>query len=385
MNKFLLSLSKEMKMMLLGLSILFGLIFGYHLFQKIMLKHQLAKRADMVMSVSSTKATKQPWQPFISATGSLRATLGVNVTTELAGMVREIYFKPGDKIEKGMLLIKLNDDTEVAQLHAYQAEAALAEITYERDKAQYEIKAVSQATLDADLANWKNQIALVQQQTATIAKKNIRAPFSGKLGINLVYPGQYLSPGDSIVTLQQLDPIFVDFFLPQQELVNIKTGQNIKLTTDVYPGKEFLGQITTIDPQVDTATRNVKVEATISNSDELLYPGMFGQVIIDTGKIDQFVTVPQNAISFNSYGNIIYVVKDNKAHQVFVQTGDTRDNQIAVLSGIEDGDEVITSGQLKLKNGSPIKISNDLFKNESALEGKTKKLDNAIDQSEDRE
>lgn len=355
--------------MLIGVAILFGVIFGYQAFKSIMLKRYLAKSSSKTFSVSTVEAKKQPWQPRISATGSLRATLGVDVTTELAGMVEEIYFTPGTKIQKDSPVVKLRDNTEVAQLRSYQAAATLAQITYERDEAQYNIKAVSKATLDNDIANLKNQLALVDQQKSIIAKKNIRAPFSGKLGICLVYPGQYINPGDKIVTLQQLDPIYVDFYLPQQQLIHIKKGQEVKLKADPYSGKIFTGKITAIDPKVEVSTRNVRIEATISNPQELLYPGMFGQVEIDTGKINQYITLPQNAISFNSYGEIVYIVKDNVAHQKFVEVGDTRDNQIAVLKGIDEGDQVVTSGQLKLKNGSAVKINNDLFKEQKVLNG----------------
>lgn len=386
-------MKKPMLIMLAGVMLLFGSIFAYQVFQKIMQKRFLSARADKIISVSSVKATTKAWQPYISATGSLRATLGVDVTTELAGMVQEIYFKPGDKVERGTPLLKLNDSTEVAQLRSYQAEAKLARITYERDKAQYDIQAVSQATLDTDIANFKSQVAQVEQQKSVVAKKNIHAPFSGKLGICLVYPGQYVNPGDKIVTLQQLDPIYVDFYLPQQELVRIKTGQNIKLTTDAYPNTIFTGTISTIDPKVESSTRNVRVEATIHNPDEKLYPGMFGQVELDTGKVDYYVTLPQNAISFNSFGEIVYLVIKNEqstdgtpqyvAKQTFVDVGEIRKNEIAVLSGVKAGDEVVTSGQLKLKNGSRISVNNDLFPSEKILNSGENELSERIDNEEE--
>lgn len=381
---------KPMTIMLILVGILFGAIFAYQMFKKQMIKKYLAKNSGQVVTVSATTAKMQTWQPKIMATGSLRATLGVDITTELAGMVREIYFKPGDKIQKGMPILKLNDDTEVAQLQINQAAAQLAKLTYDRDKAQYDIKAVSQATLDTDTANLKSQLAQVSEQKSIVAKKNIQAPFSGRLGVCLVYPGQYLNPGDKIVTLQKLDPIYVDFYLPQQELIKIKTGQTIKLTTDSYPKEIFNGKITTIDPKVETSTRNVRVEATISNPNELLLPGMFGQVELDTGVVNHYITVPQNAISFNSYGEIIYIVQEAEkdkagkptyiARQSFVDVGDTRDNEIAILRGLKEGDQVVTSGQLKLKNGSPVVVKNNLLPadqilNKSDDEGLSKKID----------
>jgi membrane fusion protein, multidrug efflux system len=377
-------IKKPMTIMLIIVGILFGSIFAYQIFKAKMIKKYLSKNSVKIVTVSTTEAKTQNWQPTILATGSLRATLGVDITTELAGMVREIYFKPGDRIKKGTPILKLNDNTEQAQLQVAQAAAQLAQITYVRDKAQFDIKAVSQATLDSDDANLKSQLAQVAQQQSLLAKKNIQAPFSGRLGVCLVYPGQYLNPGDKIATLQQLDPIYVDFFVPQQELVRLKTGQSIKLKIDSYPKEVFSGKITTIDPKVEVSTRNVRVEATLSNPKELLLPGMFGQVEIDTGLVNRYITVPQNAISFNSYGEIVYLVqeagkdKNGKpsyiAKQSFVEVGDTRDNQIAVLKGIKEGDQVVTSGQLKLKNGSPVTINNDLDDKVST---------NAIDQSEE--
>lgn len=364
-------IKKPMTIMLIAVGVLFGSIFAYQIFKAKMIKQYLSKSSVKIVTVSTTEAKMQNWQPTILATGSLRATLGVDITTELAGMVREIYFKPGDRIKKNMPILKLNDDTEVSQLQVNQAAAQLAKITYDRDKAQFDIKAVSQATLDTDITNLKSQLALVAQQQSIVAKKNIQAPFSGRLGVCLVYPGQYLNPGDKIATLQQLDPIYVDFFVPQQELVRIKTGQSVKLKIDSYPKEVFSGKITTIDPKVEVTTRNVRVEATLNNPKELLLPGMFGQVEIDTGLINRYITVPQNAISFNSYGEIVYLVQETGkdkngkpsyiAKQSFVEVGDTRDNQIAVLKGIKEGDQVVTSGQLKLKNGSPIIINNDLM------------------------
>lgn len=389
------NIRKPMTIMLTVVGILFGSIFAFQIFKAKMIKKYLSKNSEQTVTVSATKATTQPWQPIITATGSVRAKLGVDVTTELAGMVREIYFKPGDKVEKGTPLVKLNDNTDIAQLKIYQAAAELAKITYDRDKAQFDIKAVSQATLDADTSNLKSQIAQVAMQNATIAKKNIQAPFSGRLGICLVYPGQYLNPGDKIVTLQQLDPIYIDFYLPQQEISKIKVGQTIKLTTDSYPNDKFIGKITTIDPMVESSTRNVRIEATLSNPKELLLPGMFGYVEIDTGKINNYITIPQNAISFNSYGEVVYLVKESGkdkkgqptyiAKQSFIEVGDTRDNEIAVLKGITDGEQIVTSGQLKLKNGSPIVIKNDIIPAEKVLNKGESELSKKINKMEGSE
>jgi membrane fusion protein (multidrug efflux system) len=310
------------------------------------------------------------WQPKLKASGSLRAIRGVSVTTELAGLVTKIMFTPGATVKQGTLLVQLNADAEIGQLQSLQAQAALAQITYKRDQAQYKIHAVSKQTVDSDFENLQSLQGQVAQQAATVAKKTIRAPFTGRLGINNVNPGQYVNVGDKIVTLQTLDPIYADFYMPQQTLAEIKVGQNVALISDTFPKKTFTGKITTIEPTVDPSTRNVEVEATLPNPDYQLTPGMFATVEIITGEPKRFLTVPQSAISFNPYGDIVYVItqqgkdKDGKpmqiANQKFVITGQTRGDQITVLKGLKGGETIVTSGQLKLKNGSQIAVNNSV-------------------------
>jgi membrane fusion protein (multidrug efflux system) len=261
----------------------------------------------------------------------------------------------------------LNIDADVAQLHALQATAELNKITYNRDKAQLAIKGVSKEVVDTDAATLKNMLALVDQQTATIAKKIIRAPFAGRLGISNVNPGQYINPGDSIVTLQQLDPIYVDFYVPQQSLSRLKVNQSVTLVSDTFPGKKFKGKITTINPIIDSSTRNVEIEATIENPEFELVPGAFVTATVDTGNAQRFLTLPQTAITFNPYGDVVYLVqksdKDKSvltAQQSFVTEGDTRGEQVAITQGLKEGDEVVTTGQLKLKNGTEITIDNSV-------------------------
>lgn len=360
--------------MLISLFILFGAIFGYKFFISIMIKHAIASQKQVV-TVSTTKANSMVWQSELKAVGSLRAIRGVSVTTELAGMVKNIEFTPGTMVNANTVLVQLNMNTDIAQLRALQASEKLAAITYLRDKKQYQAQAISKQILDTDIANWKNLHAQVAGQKATIAKKIIRAPFSGRLGISAVNPGQYLNPGDKVVTLQQLDPIYVDFNLPQQNLTELKMGQEIKLQSDSFPGETFKGIITTIDPLVDVSTRNLAIEATIENPKLELMPGMFATVVIATNQPQKFITLPQTAIAFNPYGNIVYLVKQSElkkgkpaltVQQIFVTTGETRGDQITVLKGVNEGDEVVTSGQLKLKNGSEIAINNSVVPSDSA-------------------
>ena len=355
--------------MLIGVAILFGLVFCWIALKTFFIKRYFASLQHPVFTVSTMKVDSLIWHPKLKAVGSLRAKVGVNVTTELPGMVQDIHFTPGEEVTKGELLVQLNAGTELGQLHALQAQVELAKITYQRDKAQFNVHAISKQTVDTDEWNLKNLQAQVEQQTATVNKKTIRAPFSGQLGINNINPGQFLNVGDTITTLQALDPLYADFSLPQQALAKLKLGQQINLVTDTFPNQTFAGKITTIQPAVDIATRNVQVEATIPNPQFKLKPGMFAQVDVYSEKSQKYITVPQSAISFNPYGDIAFVVKDSgkkdkknqpllSVMQVFVTVGDTRGDQVAILKGLHEGEVIVTSGQLKLKNGSDIVINN---------------------------
>jgi membrane fusion protein (multidrug efflux system) len=254
-------------------------------------------------------------------------------------------------------------------LQELQATAALDAVTYHRDVRQLAADAVSQATVDTDRATLQNANAQVAAQRALMAEKQIRAPFAGTVGIRQVNLGQYLSAGTAIATLQQLNPLFVDFYLPQQSLSQISVGQAITVAIDAFPNQSFPGTISAINSEVDTATRTVQIRATISNDALQLRPGMYATVSIGLGAPQNLITLPQTAITYNSYGDTVFKVKDTKnangpdtltAVQQFVQVGDTRGDQVAVLSGVAAGDQVITAGQLKLKNGTPVAINNSI-------------------------
>jgi membrane fusion protein (multidrug efflux system) len=357
-----------MTIMLVSVALLFGAIFGFKYFKGLMIQKYMASMKSPAVTVSTMKVETSLWQPRLKAVGSLRARVGVNVTTELAGMVQTIYFTPGSEVEKGQVLVQLNAASEIGQLHSLQAQVELAKITFERDKAQFAAHAVSKQVVDTDEWNLKNLQAQVEQQAATVEKKTIRAPFAGRLGVNNINPGQYLNVADTVTTLQALDPIYADFYLPQQTLSQLKLGQQVIVFTDTYKGQPFNGKITTIQPAVDATTRNVQVEATIPNTRLLLAPGMFVDVEVDVASPQTFLTVPQSAISFNPYGDIAYIVKEGKEKdknnkpvltvaQVFVTVGETRGDQIAILKGLSKGDTLVTSGQIKLKNGSRIVVN----------------------------
>ncbi len=360
--------SRRMRLMLIIVGILFGAIFLYKIIMSLFLSFILSRQSH-VATVSEMKVSYSDWQPKVLASGSLRAIRGVNVTSEVAGLVQNIYFTPGSEVTEDTVLVQLNAENDIALLHSLEAQADLAKVTYVRDQAQFTALAVSKQTLDTDAANLKNLRAQVAQQEAFVRKKTIRAPFSGRLGINLVNPGQYINPGDAIVMLQTLDPIYADFYIPQQQLAQLSVGQDVFIKTDAYPKKIFKGKITTINPGIDTTTRNVEVEATVANPTFELAPGMFGSVEINVGSPERFLTLPQTAISFNPYGSIVYVLRKGEgkskhapliAKQAFVITGETRGEQIQILKGLKEGDSVVTSGQLKLKNGAEVAINNSV-------------------------
>ena len=364
-------MKKRMAIMLVAVAILLGGIVGFNLFKGYMMQKYMASAPVPAATVSAMTADYQEWQPQISAVGTLRAVRGVDVTTEVAGLVRSIEFKSGEEVRSGQVLVRLNADSDLAQLHALEAAADLANTVYERDKQQLAAEVISKAQVDTDAADLKSKRALAAQQAAVAEKKTIRAPFAGKLGITTVNPGQYLNAGDKVVTLQTIDPIYIDFNLPQQQLPQVSLGQKVVLTTDAYAGVNFEGKINAINPRVDPSTRNVQIEATVPNPKRQLLPGMFATVKVNSGEQQRYLTLPQTAITYNPYGSTVYVIKpsDQKdaqghlqltAQQVFVTPGPTRGDQVAILKGIEPGAQVVTSGAVKLKNGMPVVINNSV-------------------------
>lgn len=365
--------NRPMIIMLISVSVLFILVFGYQTIKHLFIHHAMQKNTAPVVTVSAMRVQYSWWQPKILTYGSMRSVNGVYVTTELAGLVRTVYLKPGTEVKEGDVLVQLNADSDIALLHSLEAQEKLAEIIYHRDSAQFAAKAISKAVLDTDEQNLKNLQAQVAQQEAIVAKKTLKAPFTGRLGVSTVNVGQYLNPGDQVVTLQALDPLYADFFIPQQKLAQLHIGSIVNIKTDTYPDKVFTGKVTTINPIVDVNTRNVQIEATIANPHSEIYPGMFVSAEVQTNPMKQYLTLPQTAITFNPYGEIAYIVqqkgndKNGKPQlsvlQTFVTTGEKRGDQIAILDGLKEGEMVVTSGQLKLKNGSNIVINNSVVPN----------------------
>ncbi len=359
---------KRMLVMLVLVGAVFGGVFGFKAFVDEKVKEYMAGAGNPPQTVSTAQAAVTQWQPQLEAVGSLRAVRGADLSLEVPGVVEEINFQSGDEVQAGAVLLRLRGDDEIAKLESLEAVARLSQITYDRDMKQLKAQAISQAVVDNDEANLRNNKAQVSQQKAIVDKKILRAPFAGQLGLRQVDLGQYLGAGTAIVTLQSLTPIYVDFLLPQQAFERIKVGQAVVAKVDAYPGKTFSGAITAINPRVDAATRNLQVRLTLENADHKLLPGMYATVDIDTGAPERLVTLPQTAISYNPYGNLVYLVDDKGkdaagkpllvARQTFVTTGATRGDQVSILKGVKEGDVVVTGGQMKLRNGSPLAINN---------------------------
>lgn len=378
-----------------------------------------AAQGEPKSTVSTVKVAYEQWQPTLAAVGSLRAVRGVDLAAEASGLVDSVALRSGAEVQQGAVLLQMVVDSDYARLRALQADAELARSTSQRALKQLEAEAISQAQADSETAKLKGAEAAVAEQQALIRKKAVRAPFAGRLGISTVNPGQYLNPGDKLVTLQQLDPIYVDFTVPQSSLGQLKNDLEVTATTDSFPGESFVGSISAINPVVDTSTRNVKVQATIKNPDRKLLPGMFTNIVVATGASNRYLTLPANAVAFNPYGETVFIVvkrgeetaadpnepadlkqtvalkkadadlkaadeaaakKDKEAEaakpaappvpaagepqlvarQLFIETGPTRGDQVSILNGLKEGDEVVTSGQIKLKNGTLIVVNNEL-------------------------
>jgi membrane fusion protein (multidrug efflux system) len=359
---------KPLLILFLGVAVVMGGIFGWQIFIGKMTKKFMGAMATAPQTVSSTIAAASSWQPRTQALGTLRAVRGADLAAQASGVVDKIHIDSGAEIAAGTVLLTLKPNDDPAKLAQLQAQAELASITLKRDQEQLEAQAVSQATVDTDASNLKAARAQVAAQQALIEEKVVLAPFAGRLGIRLVDEGQYLAAGTTVVTLQALDPIFIDFYVPQQALARLKVKQTVSASVDAYPGVAFSGNITSVNSRVDAASRNVQVRASFANTDRRLVPGMYANVDIDDGDPSTLVTLPQSSITYNPYGNTVYLVQksgtDDKGNpkltvlQRFVKLGETRGDQVAVLSGVAAGDEVVTAGQMKLRNGSPVVINN---------------------------
>jgi membrane fusion protein (multidrug efflux system) len=361
-------LARRMIIMLVTVAVVFGLVFGYIAVGHYFRDKFMHSMGIPPQTVSTMVAGLQDWQPELNAVGSLRAVNGADLSSQIAGTVSALHFESGAEVKAGTLLVELAQADDIGKLKSLQAAAALAQITLDRDQRQLKVQGVSQQTVDADLQNLKSAQAQVIEQQATVDYKNIRAPFDGRLGIRQVDLGQYLAAGTTMVTLQSLDPIYADFYLPQQSVSALKIGLKVKASVDTFPGRTFDGEITALNSKIDPTTRNVQIRAALKNPDHILLPGMYATVEIATGQPQRYITLPATAITYNSYGSTAFLIDDKGkdadghpqlvARQVVVTTGLTRGDQVAVLSGIKEGETVVSAGQIKLRTGFPVIIDN---------------------------
>ena len=358
---------KRLLIMLVIVGLIFGGIFGFINFKAKMIKQYMASMGNASQTVSTTVVSYQDWSSNLNAVGSLAPVQGADLSAEVSGIVTEIFFHQGDDVVAGSPLVQLKADDDIAKLKSLKATEELAHLTYQRNQAQLLAKAISQQIVDSNKADLTRASANVAEQQALVNKKLIRAPFSGHLGIRTVNLGQYLNAGTSIVTLQALNTLYVDFFLPQQSLAKIAIGQTVEVHIDAYPSQKFMGKVVVINPKVDANTRNVQIRAVLDNAKHQLLSGMYANVEVVTDSAQHAITLPNTAISFNSYGSTVFLIETNKdeqgkekltAKQVFVTTGATRGDQVAIVKGIKEGDTIVTSGQLKLRNGSVVLINN---------------------------
>ncbi len=359
------SMIKPLAIMLLVVAIVLGGVFGWQAFIGSMTRKYMAGAASAPQTVSTATAATTTWQSQVQAVGTLRAVRGADLSPQASGVVDEIKFDSGNEVPAGKLLLRLKPNDDFAKLQQLQAAAELADQNYKRDQEQFAAQAISQSTLDSDVSTLKSARAQVAAQQALIEEKIVKAPFAGRLGIRQVDLGQYLNAGTTVVTLQALDPILVDFYLPQQALEHIKIGQATTATVDTYPGVNFVGAIESINSKVDTASRNVQVRASFHNADRRLVPGMFAKIAVEAGAATRQVTLPQTTITYNPYGDTVYIVQHdgnrNTVLQRFVTLGATRGDQVAILSGVNEGDVVVSAGQMKLRNGATVTINNKLL------------------------
>jgi membrane fusion protein (multidrug efflux system) len=316
--------------------------------------------------VAATTATKRTWQISLSSTGSVEAVNGISVTTEVAGMVKRIAFESSQRVSEGDILVELEDSVDQAALDGLLADRDLARTRFQRNANLLPREAISQSEYDETQARYNAAKAAVAEQRARIAKKTIRAPFDGRLGLRQVDQGEYLTPNDPIVTLQSLDPIYVDYTVPEAQLNALSVDQSVEVRVDAYPDRIFEGKVTAIDAGVNVETRSVDVRATLANPEDALRPGMFARVSTVERQAQEVLTVPRTAISFNTYGDFVFAIQESDEGDGLtvtrkqVTTGRTRNGRVAVTDGLAPGDRVVEAGLVKLRNGQSVTIDNDV-------------------------
>ncbi len=329
-----------------------------------------APQPAQVETVTSAVVKEEDWAPVLSSVGSISAVQGAVVSAELAGVVSEIDFENGGTAKKGDVLMKLDASAEEAQLHSAEADVELARKDLDRSRDLAARKVISKAELDAAESKFKQKAATVDQMRSMIVKKEVHAPFDGQLGIREVNVGQMINAGQRVVPLQMLDPVYVDFALPQQHLSQLEQGLEVRVRTDALSGREFKGKLTAINSMVDMATRNVSVQATLENHDRSLRPGMFAKVEVILPEKNRTLVIPGSAVSYAPFGDSVYVIekkKDDKTgketqvlRQQFVRVGDARGDFVSITQGLKAGETIVGTGVFKLRNGMAVTIDNKL-------------------------
>lgn len=359
--------------LLLVLGAVFGGIFGWKHYKSEQNRIALSSMKPPAATVASTVVSSEKWQSSVPAVGTLSAIQGVEVSSEVAGIIDSIGFDSGAAIKQGALLVQLDATTELADLRALEAQLKLARLDYERATGLALRTALSQAQLDRAKSQLDSLAAQADAQRATINRKSIRAPFGGVLGIRKVDVGEYLAPGTPIVSLQRLDVLYVDFNVPERFLQQLQVGQVVTISTAAYPDRDFTGNISAISPRVDDKTRNVQLRATVPNAETLLRPGMFARVTVLSGGLESVLTLPRTAISFYPYGDSVFVIlgegQGMTAERRHVTTGRVREGKVELLSGVSSGDKVVNAGQLKLRSGQPVVIDNSVELPTGAVRG----------------
>ncbi|MDI9244218.1 efflux RND transporter periplasmic adaptor subunit [Marinobacter sp. CHS3-4] len=337
-----------------------GGIFGYKFYQFGQMQEQFSQPQPPA-KISAVKAQTESWTPQIKAVGSVEAINGIAVANEVPGVVETINFESGDAVKKGDVLIRLDAAIDQAAVRTRRAEAQLAKQEFQRVSDLLPKRAVSQSQYDEAKANFDAAQARVNEAEAQLSKKVIRAPFDGNLGLRLVDQGEYIATGTPIVEINMLDPIYVDYTLSEKDLPMVAKGHSVVATVAAVPQQTFEGEVSAINTSVNPESRTVRVRATLDNSEKLLRPGMFATINTRQPQDQTVVTVPRTAISYNTYGDFVFVVTENEDGQLIVkrrtvQTGNTRDGRVAVLNGLETGEQVVSKGLLRLRAGQTVEI-----------------------------
>ena len=363
-------MKKKIFLTILGLLIVVGILAGIKALQIRAMIAQGKKFVPPPEIVTSAPVTADSWETLLTSVGSLDAVQGVTVTAEITGKVVEIAFSAGSRVAAGDLLVQQDISAEKAQLRSAESASELARIEFTRTKKLLANKVISQSDFDSAQAQLTQASAQADNIRAVIAKKTIRAPFAGRLGLRQINLGQVIKEGQAIVTLQSMHPIFVNFLLPQQQLAQIHTGLTVRVSSDALPGKVITCPITAISPEVDAATRNIRVQATLANEEELFRAGMYVNVAVVLPAKEKVLVIPATAVLYAPYSDSVFVIEEKKddagasagktIRQQFVRLGEKRGDFIAVISGLKEGDQIVSTGAFKLRNGQSVKVDNKL-------------------------